>query len=515
MQPIMIGKRDRIDDIKLILEALVIGTFAGLIAVMYRFLLHHIEDFLSWFPGVVRENGLYILAMFIGLVFLGLIVGAIGKWERYCGGSGIPQVRAEIKGYINPNPLRILVAKIVGGAFSVLGGLSVGREGPSIQMGAMAGKTVARVLKRKPTTEKYLLTCGASAGLAAAFNAPVAGVLFSLEEIHHHFSRKLLISSITATVTADFISKLFVGARPVFTFKLQEQIAFSHYWMIIVLGVILAVLGILYKRLMEIFHGFYDRLRLPAQVKTVLPFLVSGLLVLFLPQVLGGGGIMIKAMISGSTTIKMMLLLFVVKLIFSVFSFSSGVPGGIFFPILILGSTTGMIFAQIVAPNYTESFIILAMAGFLTAVVRAPLTSIILIFEMTGRLNYLLPVSIVCLIAYAVTNWSGSLPIYDYLLGRLLNGNKTKDIISTHPTMIHAVVQPGCCLAGKRIADVDWPREALIVEIHRSPYEIIPHGDTVIHTGDVLHIIVAHHELATVQGMIHRLCINEVEGGNE
>lgn len=514
METVFDPKRDRNDDLKLIGEAFLVGVLAGGIAVLYRFLLHGIERFLRWFPPFVTAHPLYIVLMFFVLIGIGLVVYDITRFEPLCGGSGIPQVRAEMKGYVEQRPLRILSAKIIGGVLSIFSGLSVGREGPSIQMGAMAGKGISRLLKRRPTTEKYLMSCGASAGLAAAFNAPVAGVLFALEEIHHHFSRKLLITGITATVTADYISKLFGGIRPVFHLPIKEHIPFEKYGWILLLGVIVSLLGAFYLGLMKLFHRFYDTAPLPKPVKAVLPFVVSGCMILVFPSVLGGGDIMFQEVLQHTHTVQFLLLLLLIKLVFSLFSFTSGIPGGIFFPILILGATTGVIYSQMVSPSYMGSFAILAMAGFLTAVVRAPMTSILLIFEMTGNLSYLLPLSVVCLIAYAMMNALSSRPVYDYLLFRLLKRGVAIDENKATPVLLNVSVQPGSCLAGRDLATIGWPKEALIVKIERGVQAIVPNGDTVIREGDQLQIVVAHNKLADVEQSISGLCRNVLEGAH-
>ena len=136
---------------------------------------------------------------------MAVLVGRLVKWEPMISGSGIPQVEGEVLGKLSQNWKRVLPAKFAGGFLCLLGGLSLGREGPSIQLGAMGGQGVSRLLDRGKTEERYLMTCGASAGLAAAFHAPLAGVMFALEEIHKGFSVSLLISVMTASVTADYI----------------------------------------------------------------------------------------------------------------------------------------------------------------------------------------------------------------------------------------------------------------------------------------------------------------------
>jgi len=203
-----ITKNERIEDLKLLFYGIIVGLVAGGFSSFYRFVIHKIEHLTEFIIAVTRTN--YYIYPFILILFvlIALVIARIKKFAPLCGGSGIPQVEAEIKGYVNPNPVRILFAKIFGGALTAICGFSVGREGPSIQIGAMSGKLVSKSFKKNKTVEKFLITCGASAGLSAAFNAPISGILFAVEEVHRHVSKKLLVVCMSASVTADFVSKI-------------------------------------------------------------------------------------------------------------------------------------------------------------------------------------------------------------------------------------------------------------------------------------------------------------------
>jgi hypothetical protein len=503
-----ITNNQRDEDLKLLFYSVLVGIVAGGFSSLYRYIIHGIEGVLGVIINYSREY-LYIYPLlFVALIFISFLVSKLKKMSKFCGGSGIPQVEAEIKGYINPNPEKLLFAKIVGGGLTALSGFSVGREGPSIQIGAMSGKIVSKKLKKNKTIEKFLITCGASAGLAAAFNAPVAGILFAVEEIHRHISKKLLVVCMASTITADLVSKILYGIDTVFSFKLSDKLPITDYWTLILFSIALSLLGVLYIFLMEFFMKVQDRIKLKQEFKLIPYFVLPLFILAFMPNLLGGGGFLMKELQTVDFPIYMLILLFIVKLLFSIICFSSGVPGGIFFPILVLGATIGTIFGKIIDPVYINSFIILGMAGYLTAIVRAPITSIILIFEMTGNLSYLLPLSIVCLITYSVPNYLKSLPIYEYLLERLME----KEHISTskcgEKMTMSIVVELGSEIENKKIKEVNFPDGMLITNIDRGIEEIIPNGETVIINGDVIKILVNENKLFETFTELQKICQN-------
>lgn len=412
--------------ITLILEGALIGILAGLTAVLYRYLLSWAESGLYIVLDFIQNKPLYIALWFVILVIFGLIVGAIVRWESMASGSGIPQVSGEIKGLLNPCWWRVLLAKLTGGTVSILGGLSLGREGPSVQLGAMTAKGFSRIAKKGKRQERILISCGAGAGLAAAFNAPLAGVLFILEEIHHAYDKTLLAAGITATISADFVSKLFFGQHVIFSYP-GSTIPLRDYWLLLVFGILLGLAGAFYNFFMLKVQALFQKMsKIPDIIRTVIPFLLAGILGLVFPQVLAGGHSMVELLETSHPAVTFLTLLLVVKFLFSAVSFGSGAPGGIFFPLLVLGSYIGAIYGDLSIqffglPEYMWSqFIILGMAGLFSSITRAPLTGIILIMEMSGNMHRLLDVGAVCMLAYATANLLGSKPIYDSLLENIL-----------------------------------------------------------------------------------------------
>lgn len=423
-------KRARRIPVMLITEGLCVGLIGGFIVLLYRVALTFAGNWLIKILSYIKGNPFRCAVWFLILMALAWIVGRLVKWEPMISGSGIPQVEGEVSGRLSQNWKRVLPAKFAGGFLCMLGGLSLGREGPSIQLGAMAGQGISRALGRGKREEKFLMTCGASAGLSAAFHAPLAGMMFAVEEIHKTFSIPILLPVMTASVTADYIASHILGLDPVFHFQIAEYLPQNYYWLLILLGILVGVSGVFYNWGMLKAQELYRKIPFLKETgRLLIAFLTAGVLGLVMPSVLGSGSGLIVSLTKGEMVLGMVVLTLVVKFLFSAVSFGSGAPGGIFFPLLILGALLGAVFAMTGAeffgldPVYINNFVLLGMTGFFTAIVRAPLTGIILLFEMSGSISQMLSLSIVSVTAYIVATLMRSEPIYDSLLKRILKAD--------------------------------------------------------------------------------------------
>lgn len=423
-------KRARRIPVMLITEGLCVGLIGGFIVLLYRVALTFAGNWLIKILSYIKGNPFRCAVWFLILMALAWIVGRLVKWESMISGSGIPQVEGEVSGRLSQNWKRVLPAKFAGGFLCMLGGLSLGREGPSIQLGAMAGQGISRALGRGKREEKFLMTCGASAGLSAAFHAPLAGMMFAVEEIHKTFSIPILLPVMTASVTADYIASHILGLDPVFHFQITEYLPQNYYWLLILLGILVGVSGVFYNWGMLKAQELYRKIPFLKETgRLLIAFLTAGVLGLVMPSVLGSGSGLIVSLTKGEMVLGMVVLTLVVKFLFSAVSFGSGAPGGIFFPLLILGALLGAVFAMTGAeffgldPVYINNFVLLGMTGFFTAIVRAPLTGIILLFEMSGSISQMLSLSIVSVTAYVVATLMRSEPIYDSLLKRILKAD--------------------------------------------------------------------------------------------
>lgn len=487
----------------LVVEGGIIGILAGLIAVAYRFCLTWAETGLYETLDYIRGNPFAIMLWFVALIAMGCLVARIVKWERMSSGSGIPQVSGEVKGYLDTNWWHVILAKFIGGTMSIFGGLSLGREGPSIQLGAMAAKGYSRLRNYDKTTEIGLLSCGAGAGLAAAFNAPLAGIMFVLEEIHHTFDRTMLVAGMVATVTADYISKIFFSQSTIFSFD-TSTLALRYYWLLAILGILLGLAGAGYNVVMlkgqAFFHYFK---RVPKEIRIAIAFVIAGILGLTLPEVLAGGHSMIVILEKGHPALITLVILLAVKFIFSTISFGSGAPGGIFFPLLILGAYVGAIFGELVTgifplpEDLLPQFIVLGMAGLFAGIVRAPLTGIVLITEMTGSMHRMLDIAVVSIIAYIVANMVGSKPIYASLLDNILHRQKELEIDEgAEKVLVTYVIPLSSPVCNQKISQINWRKNTLVASIYRDGHTITPKGDTEILPGDQLMVLIGRQYYA-------------------
>lgn len=411
---------------RIILEGIVVGLLVGIVISLFRFSLSQLDILRNFLIDPANGDprlkwaGIGLLALFAVLVSLFVYK------EPYISGSGIPQVKGELMGKIKTNWLRVLLLKFFGGIMAISSGLALGREGPSIQLGAMVGKGFSRLSGRLKTEEKLLISAGAGAGLAAAFGAPLAGLVFVLEELRKDFDPKVLLSTMAASATAEYVASFVFGLDPVFAVFAFSKPTLQDYWMILILGVVLGVIGVLYNKAIAISQDLQSKIR-PAWLKALIAALVVISLACVYPICLGSGHSLVEETGFGLNTAGTIGLLLLVRFFYSVYSFGTGAPGGIFLPLLVLGALAGGLFTTVVSPlaglpTGNEAFyVILGMAGMFSAIVRAPLTGIILISEMTGTLSSLLPLSLVALISFITAEALGGEPVYDQLLNRILS----------------------------------------------------------------------------------------------
>jgi Chloride channel protein EriC len=494
---------------RIFFEGILIGLITGTTVVLFRYILQKASDWLEFLYTYLAQHSFGWTVLWIAaLTVIALILGKIVQLEPMISGSGIPQVKGAVLRQLNMKWYRVLVWKFIGGILAIGSGMSLGREGPSIQLGAAIGQGVNRYLGGYKIEERILLTSGASAGLAAAFNAPLAGVIFSLEELHKNFSPPVLLSAMAASVTADYVSRNFFGIRPIFDFHTLPVLPMKYFGLLIVLGIITGLFGVFFNwSLMKSLQLYEKQKIIPKRILMLVPLLLTIPVGFWVPQVLGGGQNLIEANHIAQYGIIMLFLLIIVKFGLTMFSYGSGAPGGIFMPMLIIGALCGGLFGQIVVrfwhidPGFSNNFVVFAMAAYFTAIVKAPITGSILIMEMTGSFEHLPALITVSMTAYIVADLLKAQPIYDRLLDRLLARRKgdNSDERQTGNTVLEMVVCLGAKLEGKKIKDISWPQNCLLIDIKRGNREIIPSGDTKIMAGDHLHIFTSTNQAAKLK----------------
>ena len=521
---------------KLILEGIAVGSIVGLVIALFRIMIVKADQARQMAVQLVKVRPIYAFAVLMALIFIAWILDKLLSYEPDISGSGIPQIEGELKGLEDQNWRKVFVAKFAGCVLAIGGGLALGREGPSIQLGGMIGKGFARRKKALLTEERMLMSCGAGAGLAAAFGAPLAGVLFALEELHKNFSAEVLVSTMAASAVADYIAVNIIGLKPVFDFDVEHRIPLRLYWAVILLGIILGILGVLYNKLLDKMQDFFDRFD-SKFISIGIMLMISFLMMFIYPTVLGSGNDLVKVISDGKFTLIALAILLIAKLFFSTGSFGTGTPGGIFLPLLVIGAITGGLYSTFLSnvfgieEYYIKGFVIIAMAGFFSAIVRAPITGVILITEMTGNFMTLLSLVATSLAAYVVADLLGGEPVYDQLMHRRQrrkaeNGNNIPDhdyltdvyskadkkyikkriSIRERKVVIDSSVHFGSVMDGRKVMELGLPEGSLIVSVMRDGKEIIPHGSTVLNGGDDLEILCRLRDIATTEAVLDEKC---------
>ena len=485
-------------------EGVAVGLVVGVIITLYRLSLSKAESLLRAAIPLAMGNIPLMLAWIVALVLMAAAIARLMQFEPDTRGSGIPQVDAEVMGRLDMSWPRVIVVKFVEGVLCTLAGLSLGREGPSVLLGGMAGKAVSRVLHKEQGEEHVLVTCGAAAGMSSAFHAPLTGVLFALEEIHREFNAPLVIAVMASAAMADFVTSQVLGIEPVLHFALVGDLPHIDYAFVLLMGLICGVLGALHNiGMFAIQKQLFGQLRARIGDGVLLiAFLGAGIVSFTFPQFLCGGDAILEFLEhSRRFSYLTIIALLLGKYLFTSICFGSGAPGGTLLPLVIMGALVGALcgLAAVgvtdVPLAYLNNFIVLGVAGLFAASVRAPVTAVVLCFELTGTLDTLLSATAVSLIAYVTANLMNVEPFYECLLSNLLEtlpeasgeahaveveGNK---VLHTHTVGVGSMVE------GKTIAEVPWPMNTLVVTIDRAGNRVIPRGTTRLQALDELVII--------------------------
>jgi CIC family chloride channel protein len=404
--------------------ALVVGAAAGLIGAVFRIVLEGADQLRD--RAIAWAHGEPILG-FVLIVAAGAAAAWIAAWmvRRFAplaSGSGIPHVEAVLRGEVPPAPYILLPVKFVGGVLAIGAGMALGREGPSVQMGSSIAHFVSTVFRRSWPDCRVLMAAGAGAGLATAFNSPIAGAVFVLEELVQRFEHRIAIAALAASATAIAVARALIGSNPDFAVPPLAPVVPLGQPLFLVLGIVAGVLAVGYNRLLLGGIALVARLdRLPTEVKAGLIGAAVAVVAWFAPGLVGGGDDITQRTLSGGVALAFLPVAFLVRAVLGSASYAAATPGGLFAPMLVLGAQLGLLFGAGSAALFPglalqpQAFAVVGMAAFFTGVVRAPLTGIVLIIEMTAAFNMFLPMLIACFAAMLVPTLMGDAPIYEAL----------------------------------------------------------------------------------------------------
>lgn len=407
---------------KIILQAVMVGLISGLLVVFFKVsinkLFEFIQNFISQFD-LSHKLLIFPLITTLGGLISGVLVF---KFAPETKGSGIPFVKMVMARMGNITRVRTIVVKFLAGVAGIGTGLSLGREGPSVQLGAGAGSLVGKIFKMKGTDQGKLIAAGAGSAIGATFNAPIAGTIFVLEELVNKFSASLLFPVLVATVTASSVARHFLGNNPSFTIPyITHDLSFEGISVCIILGIVAGFLGVAFAKIIYKNNEFFEKMdKIPNWLKPAIAGFGIGVIGIFIPYVLGSGNLSVDLLLQHKLALSVVVLVFAVKFFVTPFCFGSGAAGGIFLPMLMLGSFLGYIVASIFNMfGFHVDVVVMAMIGmgaFLASVARTPITAVVMVFEMTAGYTHILPIMLSAAIADLIAEKLNHRPIYASLV---------------------------------------------------------------------------------------------------
>lgn len=408
--------------IVLLLYAVAIGVVAGYGAVGFRRLI----DVFNWlfFRGAmsylrVLGRGEVVFFPAIGLLIVSILVRRFAPEAK---GHGVPEVMAAIAergGVIRP---RVVVVKAVASALTIGSGGSVGREGPIVQIGSAFGSVFGQILGVPKRYLRLLVACGAGAGIAATFNAPIGGVMFATEVILGSFALENFTAIMMSSVVSASIGRIYLGNHPSFNIPIHDVGPFRAYWVYVLLGLVSGLWGILYVKVLYRVEDWFDARRWPFWLKAVIGGIVVGVMGIWFPQIFGVGYGTIDRALSAQLPLYLLGFLLVLKLLATSITIGAGGSGGVFSPGLyqgaMLGGLVGIMLSHAHIAVSPGALAAIGMAGVFAGSAQAPVTAITMLFEMTGDYSMILPLMITSVLSATVAGLISSQNIYTMKLFR-------------------------------------------------------------------------------------------------
>jgi CIC family chloride channel protein len=467
-------------------RAALVGTCAGIVALLFRIALagaDTLRDELIDWSQKIPVWGWIFPVLFTALGAL-ISVSLTRRYAPEASGSGIPHLEAVLHRIRKLEWKRVLPVKFFGGVIAIGSGLALGREGPTVQMGGAVGDAISRWLKVSPRERLTLISAGAGAGLAAAFNAPLSGLVFVLEEVRRDFQPIVFGAAFIAAAIADIVVRIGSDQFPVFAVPSYPTPPLTSLPIFALLGLVAGVLGVFFNRslltVIERYARIPDRFVLPAAAMTGG---VVGLIGWFSPLVIGSGHSLAETVLKGEFLLGAIPLFFATRFLLTTTSYATGAPGGIFAPLLVLGALIGLAIGQVahnLAPDVVPIpavFAVVGMAAYFTAIVRAPLTGIMLIVEMTGNYSQMLPLLVCCFCAYAAAEFLKDLPIYEALLERDLQRGGDETSLK-EPMVMDFTIQDGAAFVGLDVRSLGLPAGCILVRCSDGKREWVPKATT-------------------------------------
>ncbi len=428
------------DSLVLVITAVIVGVGTGLGAVVFVRALRQVSNFVIWVQGQVGE--VFGLLLMMGLA--GFAVGyGVNRWAHEAKGHGVPEVVEAVvmrNGRIRP---RVAALKVIASSLTIGTGGSAGREGPIVQVGSALGSTLGQLLHFSADRVRTLVACGAAAGIAATFNAPIAGSIFALEVILGRFTVRYFGAVVISAVSASIVGRIYLSDKPAFivpSYPAQP----GELPLYALLGVLAAIVAVLFIRLLYKFEDIFDEWTWSPALKAAMGMLATAVVALLLPgrEVLGSGLELIGDVIADDVTLSLsvMAVLLLLKLLATCFTLGAGNSGGVFAPGLFMGAILGDMFGTVGHSLWPElvvdpgAYAIVGMAAVLSGAARAPITAILIVFEMSNDYQLILPLMLASVLSTLLAEYLFTESIYTLKLklkGITLHRGRDLDLLQS------------------------------------------------------------------------------------
>jgi CIC family chloride channel protein len=466
---------------KLFPRAAIVGLFAGGVAVVFRALLAGADalrnQLIQWAASLSAG---WIFPMMFSAAGATIAAALVFRYAPETSGSGIPHLKAVLHRLRDLSWRRVLVTKLTSGVLAIGSGLALGREGPTVQMGGAVADGVARAMKVTTQDRLTLTAAGAGAGLAAAFNAPLSGLVFVLEEVQRDFRPAVFGAAFIAAAAADVVARSVSGQLPVFAVPNYAMPPLTALPAFALLGIVAGLLGVLFNRSLLVSLDFFGWLSSRQRLLGCAAVgALAGLVAWFYPIAAGGGHELAETILRDRIHLMAIPAFFVLRFGLTVTSYGTGTAGGIFAPLLVLGALLGLGTGHAVHAFFPALaaepgvFAVVGMAAYFTAIVRAPLTGILLITEMTGSYEQMLPLLAASFCAYSVGEYLRNMPIYEALLQRDLRRDGVGPI-REEPIVVEFEIEPHAPFAGLFVRDLGLPAGCVLVRCYSNGREWVP-----------------------------------------
>ena len=494
--------------VNIVFLSVITGIFAGVVITLYTICTSLGEGCARDLYALILKYPAFIPLLFVGLAAGAVAIGTLAKFVPMIRGSGIPQIEGACRGKFPFNWYVTLCSMFAASLACVFLGLAAGSEGPSIEMGGCVGEGTGRILRRSYMMRRLQIAGGASAGFAVAFNAPVTGMIFALEEAFRSFSPQIFVSASVSVITALAVR---TGLRVAMGFEVTT--AFEGFVFVgmdaagcgftALAAVIVALAAVGFYYLTELMKKLFKKLAFfKGTGKFIIPFVVSGAFGLVTVYAMGGGHFFIHSLATGGTgedgdisvlgagLAASLVIIVLFRYIMMALYMGCGVPCGVFIPMLAVGAGLGAVLAELfkavgMQPEYADYLVIICMAVFFTAFVRAPITGLCLVFELTGQIQNMLPALIGIVIAMLVAEVCRTEPGYENNLHGFIRdeGFEGRD----RTIRVTARVMEGSLADGAKINKLIWPSDGLVVGITAADgADVVATGGTRLSAGQTI-----------------------------